>query len=159
MYLLRDLFQIDLSKLAEQVISLVKAKTYSMEYDFSEYYSWIQRQIVLNKISGIPSNNLALNQISEVKNRLGSILVSRQYKKIEELEFFNNYPNLKNIILKIYFEAIKNKGVGNISEVSVRLAGGKLNSTRIFTCSITLENIVDFCGGLPEKIFLKIGNL
>ena len=100
MYLLRDLFQINLSELAEQVISLVKAKTYSMEYDFSEYYSWVQRQTVLNRVSGIPLNNLALNQISEVKNRLGSVLVSKQYKKIEEFEFFNNYPYLKNIILK-----------------------------------------------------------
>lgn len=148
-YLIGDLFQLDLSSLAKRVISEVKLAINEMEFDFLSYYSWIDRQRRLN-VRDAAYNDIRLCQISELKNKVGTVLVTKNYINLEDFEFFNDYPHLKEVILKIYSKTLMNRGAGSLPDITIKLHGSKTHTTRILSCSIRLEDIVDFCGGIDK---------
>lgn len=157
-YLIKELFQIDTYNLVEQAISEVKTGIMSMRNDLRTYRYWISRIITLDQYD-VNHNRLTFNQVSEFKSKAGYTLLSKNYVKIENFDFFNKCSHLKNIILKIFSEAVKFKGVSFVTNPMIREIGTKTNNTRVFSCQIQLSDIINYFGGIdkiPEELEQEI---
>lgn len=100
-----------------------------------------------------PKSNYILHQVTE-------FAYNRWSSHSEQQDSFENWPtpdtpNLRSLLLEMYNKSIEKSGLG-VESLEIKSYNiGKKDQTHLLTCTITLEDIIDYFGGMknvPEKI-------
>lgn len=117
-----------------------------MEENFQSLINWAGRI----KTWYSPKSSTTLHQISEFAYNKWSSCNEQQ-------DSFENWPrpntpNLRSLLLNIYNKSLENSGLG-VEDLEIKSYNiGKKDQTHLLTCTITLENIIDYYGGSIEKV-------
>ena len=97
-----------------------------------------------------PKSNYTLNQIAEFN-------YSKWKKYEEQFDSFSNWPspdtpNLRNLLLEMYNKSVENSGLG-VKKLEIKSFNiGKKDQTHLLTCTISIEDIIDYFGGDIESV-------
>lgn len=151
--ILEKILGLNFENLFKETFKDFKTKVLCLNQDLQSLINWKERASTWFA----PISDNTLGQVEEFD-------ISRYSKLSAENDLFENWPrpntpNLREVLLNIYEEAIAKSGNG-VYNLEISQYGNTKTGTQLLRCTIDIEDIVDYFGGdinkVPENVVKEL---